>query len=129
MKTCKQKCNLKQLVKRPTNKHNRILDWIIVKDDDELVRNIDVVDNMAKPKAIRRHVKSHDFIKLHFYCDTFCSDITSRSLPLSDDVDILTSQFNKDLSDTHDKHAPKSCRKPAPWMNVVLNQMSTSCLL
>ena len=69
MKTCLQNRYLKLLVNKPTHKHNHIFDWIIVRDDDELVCNIDVVDkclsdhyvisfniNMAKTKVIK-HVK------------------------------------------------------------------------
>ena len=76
MKTCLHNRNLKQLVNKPTQKHNHILDWVIVREDDELIQNIDVVDkclsdhyvitfniNMAKPKAIKRHIKSRDLKK------------------------------------------------------------------
>ena len=41
-----------------------------------------------------------------------------------------TSQFNKDLSDIIDKHAPiksrKTSRKPAPWMNSIVTQANNN---
>ena len=44
MKTCLHNRNLKQIVRKPTQKSNHILDWVIVRDDDELIQNIDVID-------------------------------------------------------------------------------------
>ena len=44
MKTCLHNRNLIQLVNKPTQVKNHILDWVIVRDDDILVQNIDVSD-------------------------------------------------------------------------------------
>ena len=90
--------------------HHIFIDWVIVRDDDVLINNIDVVDkclsdhyvitfniNMSKPKAIKRHIKSRDFKNINH--DAFSSDVKSTCLPPSENVDILTSHFNKDLSE------------------------------
>ena len=137
MKTCLHNRNLKQIVRKPTQKSNHILDWVIVRDDDELIQNIDVIDKclsdhyvitfnviMSKPKAIKRHIRSRDLKNMNH--NDFSSDVKS-TLPLSDsdDVETLTSQLNTRLSDTLDKHAPLkartlSCRRPAPWRNIAV---------
>ena len=44
MKTCLRNRNLTQLINEPTHIKNHILDWVIVRDDDDLVQNIEVSD-------------------------------------------------------------------------------------
>ena len=139
MKTCLQNRNLVQLVNKPTQISNHILDWVVVREDDNLVQNLEVSDkclsdhfvisfniNISKPPSIKRSVASRDLKRLNK--NSLSSDIASLALPQSDDVNVLTKNLNTKLSAILDQHAPLrvrrvSSRKAAPWITPAVKQV------
>ena len=132
MKTLLANRNFVQVIDKPTHRKKHILDWVIIRDGDNTLHDIEVVDkcisdhfvitfcvNTLKPKSAKRQVISRNVRSID--SELFSTDIKS-ALPVAvGDVDTLVDRHNSALVELLDKHAPLqtrlvSQRKSAPWL-------------
>ena len=122
-----------QIIDKPTQRKNHILDWVVAKENDNTIHNVDVVDkcisdhyvitfhmNVSKPKPLKKLVTSRDIKNINE--GTFSSEIIKSFSTIEGDVDKLAIYYDSELKRILDVHAPLksrkvSTRKPAPWLN------------
>lgn len=135
LKTMLHNRNLRQIVEVPTHIKKHTLDWIIIRDDDSCISNLEVLDKALsdhcvisfdifteKPEHQKRSIKTRNLKNLdqtdwsnHF------KSLSAQRLT-SNNPDCLAISYNKSLETLLDKHAPLTTRtvtdRPsAPWLN------------
>ena len=139
MKAMLASYNLTQHIHDPTHKHGHTLDWIISRDDDNIIENSSVSSrlsdhhailfqlNVKKPPLPRKMVTFRSYRNVD--TDKFQSDIQSSDLlqnPATT-LDQLCELYDKTLSDINDKHAPlktknMTIRPFTPWYTNEINE-------
>jgi len=126
--------NLKQTVTEPTQRYGHTLDLVVHRNDDDIIHSTNVCHDLASdhyailchlstpklkcpPKIIStRSIAKIDHVK-------FAHDIAQFSTP-----NMSISEFNSNLSNIFDKHAPMRRvqireRKNSPWYSTISGQL------
>ena len=122
--------SLSQLVSQTTHKYGHILDWLIVRDSDNLVNHVSVTDriksdhfpivfslDISKPTRLKKSVVRRKLTSID--PTVFASEASSRLSDRPEKADKL-SHYNTTLQQLLDEHAPPSTRlvpdRPfSPW--------------
>ena len=132
MKTVLANRNFVQVIDKPTHRKKHILDWVITRDEDNTLHDIEVEDkcisdnfvitfcvNASKPTSTKVQVISRNLRSID--SKLFSKDIESALSVATGDIETLVDRYNTALRDILDKHAPLQSRlvtqrKSAPWM-------------
>ena len=131
--------NLYQTVKQPTHRQGHIIDWVIERPVDGVLKSTVVSDalesvhkcviiqfdvNIPPPPHLFRHVHNLGAIDRAAFKHDHHSELARLDHP-------STEQYNSALQTVPDKHAPASKRKVSvgkysPWFSLVGNQLLTA---
>lgn len=134
-------CCLKQHVTEPTHRCGHMLDLVITNEMDNFIDNISVIHSvpsdhsaicfdmsLSRPPRSRRSVTFRKLREIDYDC--IREDITNCSFKTdpSNDIENLTKQYNSDLNNLLDKHAPQitreiTSRPNTPWYNEALRKL------
>ena len=126
---------LKQLITKPTQKKGHILDWLITREDTNIVYDIQITDkvvsdhyllcfslNIPKPRHVRQQISSRNLksIDMELFRKTLFTEFSNQTDSVNHD---LVEYYNCRLLKAIDEHAPVKTRlvnqRPAaPWYTI-----------
>ena len=131
--------NLIQIINTPTHRHNHILDWLIVRDDDHLVQNISVLDkafsvhnvisfiiDTTKPKPRKKVITLRNLKSLNH--EVFSSSVKNGLCGAEGNCNTLAELYNTVLHHHLDQQAPLRvhtipCRQSAPRLSMEFKRL------
>jgi hypothetical protein len=149
--SCLDACGMRQLVSEPTHVAGHTLDVVIIRDNDNIVSNIEIQDpglsdsfgktsrdhlavifeaKASKPPPIRKSVSYRKLSSINV--DSFKQDIRNTAFfntqPISSNIDDFVGEYSKQLTMLVDKHAPLRTktivlRPSCPWYTEQLHDL------